>query len=555
MKSPSRIKQYLPRARATVYRVRRSTISFVKGAWKACPKQGTLFVRSGEIWKVALKFLPVILVALAILLFIALFWHVFDWPGAKWIDSWWRTAAKEDTITILGILLTVVLAIIGVLFNPKKTRAPEETSKAQHDANEQQMLSDATEKLGDKSPSVRIGGIYALDTLARSNEPYLVRIVKILCAHLRETAKQKDYQENHKNEPSNEIQSLLEVLSELNRFSEEKKEGKQSKPVRLNLSGAYLVGANLENACLNRADLSGTKMRKANLLRAHLQKAILKKANMMDANLEEAQMQEAILTEADMRRAILIEAQMQSAILTKAWMLSAILKGAQMQDAILKEVQMQNAYLSGAQLQDANLKDAQLQGAVLEYAKMQGTFLFKTQMQGANLEDAQLQGAALWKTQMQGADLWMAQMQGAALWGTQMQGAYISRMQVQGVELSGVDLRGAYCRNPYVLGDLQKRIKERIDKPADVDTVIFSGGLKQEDVQDIRYQLTECQKNGWMTHEEVAKIIAILEKHQDKPASNKPPSNVDTDSSYDENEAEAIIDGYEYAMNIVELWG
>ena len=84
--------------------------------------------------------------------------------------------------------------------------------------------------------------------------------------------------------------------------------------------------------------------------------------------------------------------------------------------------------------------------------------------------------------------------------------------------------------------------------------MIFSGGLKQEDVQCTREQLTECQENGWMTQEEVERIIAILEEHQGKQASNKPPSDIET-GSYDENEAEAIIDKYKEAMAEVELWG
>ena len=482
-------------------------------------------------WEARIELFLGFLGGLAFVLFIAILYRGFVGPEANWMDDWLGTsqleAPKWETIKILGQSLLGLGAIIGIYAAYRRAsgieaaadaqketaqaqqetaEAQHKTAQAQHDANEQKMFNDATAKLGDKSPSVRLGGIYALDTLARSNEAYLVRIVKILCAHLRETTQQKDYQENHKNEPSNEIQSLLEVLSELNRFSEEKKEGKQSKPVRLNLSGAYLVGANLENACLNRTDLSRADMRKARLFQAHLQKADLKNAKM--------------------QRAISLMTQMQGASL---W-------GAQMQGAILLE----------AQMQVANLWAAQMQGASLRMAQMQGTLLLEAQMQGADLKGAQ----------MQGANLRWVQMQGARLWDAQMQGANVDQMQVQGAKPDGVDLRGAYCQSSSeeLSVDLPMRIDKRQGEEADLGTVIFSGGLKAEDVQYIREQLTECQKNGWMTQEEVERIIAILEEHQDKPASNKPPSGIKI-GSYDENEAEAIIDKYKEAMAEVELWG
>ena len=510
-----RIKQYLARPRTAAYRIYRSAISLGKRAWENHIKRWGTIILSGETWRSAFKLL---LVILALVLFIAIFWRIFDGPGANWIDGWLKTAAKGETITILGIFLSAVLTIIGFLFTPKKARAAEETSKVQHDANEQQMFNDATAKLGNDSSSVRIGGIYALDKLAklhleRSNQDDLASIVEILCAHLRETTQQKDYQENYEDKPSNEIQSLLKVLIELNQSNEEEQEDRQFNPVRLNLSGAYLVGANLESACLNRADLSGTDMREADLSQARLHKANLEKAKMQRASLWGAQMQKARL------------------------------QAAEMQGADLYDTQMQGAYLQGARMQKAGLFGAQMQRADLYRAQMQGADLYGAQMQGAYLHEAQMQGARLQAVEMQGANLHRMEMQGAD----------INRMQVQGAKLRDVNLRGAYCRSPYEERpvDLPGQIKAIQDRPTDLNTVIFSGGLKQEDARRIREQLTECQKNGWMMKEEVERINKILEEHQDKPASNQPPSGTKT-GSYDEKEADVIIKEYEKAMAYVK---
>ena len=595
--------------------------SLVKKAWEACIKRPGLFFLSAKTWKCAFEFLRVTFVfislVLASILFIAILWRISDGSEVNWIDDWLGTShleekARLETIKTLGQGLGVIIGIYVVYrrarASDKIAQAQQKTAQAQHNANEQKMFNDATAKLSDKSASVRLGGIYALDTLARSNEAYLVRIVKILCAHLRETAKQskdeedkkkdgeaseKKYAEQYKDKPSNEIQSLLEVLSELNRFSEEKKGDRQSNPLHLNLSGAYLVGANLESACLNRADLSGTDMRKAHFPQAQLQWAILKNANMKEtrlwgaqmqrANLEKAEMQEVRLQEAQMQRADLKNAKMQKARLWKAEMQEARLERArlqeadlggtqlqeahlekaqmqkvslhktQMQGAKLQEAQMQGSMLYQTQMQGAGLREAQLQGAKLHQVRMQGATLFRTQLQGAELREVQMQGARLREAQLQGAELHQAEMQGATLIRTQLQGAELREVQLQGATLSEVDLRGAYCQSLFedLPTDLRTRIEKRQDEQDDLTTVTFKGGLEQEEVQRIQKQLTECQKNGWMKKKKVERIIAILEKHQGKRASHKPPSDIRT-GSYDEKEADAIIKKYDKAMANVE---
>ena len=383
-----------------------------------------------------------------------------------------------------------------------------------------------------------------------------------MCDYLRKTTQQKGYQDKYKDKPSDEIQLLLRILTGLNKFSGEKQESKQFNPVCLNLFGAYLVGAKLENACLNRADLSGTNMREAHLSRAQLrwaqlQKALLQKAEMQGAILKNAEMREAILKNAKME-----EAQMQKAVLHKA----------QMQGAVLQKAQMQGAKLGGAQMQDADLLQAQMQGAALPGTQMQGAFLTMAQMQGADLFDAQMQGAILWEAQMQVARLSMTQLQGANLWRAQMQGADVTLKQALGPSSAAVvDLRGAECHLPDgPLKILRDRIGERIDKQAELETVIFSGGLKAEDVQRIRDQLTECQKNGWMSEEVVEEIInEISEKHQG-PLSHQLSEDCATMKltanrifighglfkggvgSYTKEEAKAILDEHKDAIDGVE---
>ena len=220
---------------------------------------------SDGIWKVAFKWLRGIFGPLALLfgpltIFVLtlLVWRISAGTEAIWIDHLLGTSGlgeaattnrvaitnnaslgksgleeaatvKWETVKALAQTLFGFGLIIGIYVAYRRALALDKTAEAQHNANEQKMFNDATAKLGDKSAaSVRLGGIYALDRLARLNETYLASIKEILGGHLRETTQQKDYQKEYKNKPSNEIQSLFKILNELNRLSKERKDDEQS---------------------------------------------------------------------------------------------------------------------------------------------------------------------------------------------------------------------------------------------------------------------------------------------------------------------------------------
>ena len=233
--------------------------------------------------------------------------------------------------------------------------------------------------------------------------------------------------------------------------------------------------------------------------------------------------------------------------LSASYLVGADLRNACLQDVNLRKTNLQGASLDKAQMQMAYLVGAQMQRTHCNEAQLQGVSLHEAQMQGARLWRAQLQGATLIRTQMQGAELRETQLQGADLHQAQMQGATLDRTRMQGAKLSGVDLRGAYGSSSVEHLNLPGRIKKRQDKQTDLTTVIFKGGLRQEDARRIREQLTRYRKDGWMTKEEVTKINVILEEHQDKPINEEEPSGIKT-GSYDKKESDAIIAEYEKAM-------
>ena len=421
--------------------------------------------------KLALKLLRLIPL-FALMLFALILYRGYSGVEANWIDEFLGTsgpAAQWGTINSLGQALLALLLTFGIYTTYRISIALKKTTQAHHDSNEQWMFNEATAKLGHELSGVRVGGIYGLYKLASSNEQYLENITEILCAHLRWTTQRRDYQEEHKNKPSNEIQSLLSVLSRLN--IQNKKDNK-SNPLRLNLSASYLVGANLDGACLNHVNLSGTIMQKASL----------------------------------------------------------------------REVQLQGADLSDIQIQEATLDGAQMQWASLERARMQKASLKGAQMQGAHLREAQMQGTFLHHAQLQGVSLWRAQMQGVSLWGAQMQETILKE----------ANLHGAYSLRPVTeYPSLAEQIRARRGKPTDLTTVIFNGGLTENDVQHIRDELTEYQRNKGMTKKEIDRIDAILVEHQDKPAVKQLPKDSGAITGVlTKEEADKIIAEYEAAMAV-----
>jgi uncharacterized protein YjbI with pentapeptide repeats len=133
---------------------------------------------------------------------------------------------------------------------------------------------------------------------------------------------------------------------------------------------AFLHGAQLIGSKNPAVELSG-----ADLMYAKLQEAFLPHANLSDVNLHEANLRDSNLYGANLQNAILYRADLQGALLQEA-----DLQGADLQEANLSWARLSAANLQGANLQGANLSGAEL-GAKRSEAIHVG-------LSGADLTDA-----------------------------------------------------------------------------------------------------------------------------------------------------------------------
>ena len=360
--------------------------------------------------------------------------------------------SKYEVLKFIGISMGGVLIALQALIANKRANAMDKTAQAQADAAQaqagaaeaqarataeqananrlteqgqrQERLKNAIEHLGHKSDSVRMGGAYELFLLAQGTEDMGLRqtVFEILCAHLRRTTGESEYRTKHKSKPSEKVQSLLTLL-----FVQDHDVFRE---LHIKLQGAWLNGANLRGA--------------------RLEKSILSEAYLRGAELAEANVKEADMTKAHVQGANLTKARMQRACLRKAWMQGARLNGARLNEAKLHWVKMQGA----------ELKAAQMQGASFMYAEMQGADLYEARLQLAYLTDVNLQAAHIVRGQFQAATL-------------------------SGVRLGGVTSGGS--------GLTEVRIRDRIGRQGSLVWAIFQGGLTERDVEYI-LKIVSCEE-------------------------------------------------------------
>ncbi len=316
---------------------------------------------------------------LALLLIIAV--YVMFWEG-KYISELLgvsnKEAPKNEVLKIIGILMGGILVAWQAWASHRRAKTMEETAEAQVKATKEQAranenieqglrqerLKNAIEHLGHEKDSVRLGGAYELFHLAEDNKDLRKTALDILCAHIRQTTGENEYQEKHESKPSEEVQSLLTLL-----FVQEHK---VFRGLQINLQGSWLNGADLGEARLQGAILTGAYLKKAKLNGAHLQRANLVEAHLEESSLSAAGLQEANLFCVHMQGAYLEQARLQGTYLMGASLQATYLKDAHLQGAILRDVQLEVANLSGVRLQGACLSFAYLQEATLSGVKLQG---------------------------------------------------------------------------------------------------------------------------------------------------------------------------------------
>jgi len=149
-------------------------------------------------------------------------------------------------------------------------------------------FSSGVELLGNPNGSARIGGAYNLYFLANEYpDEYQHPVCEILCAHIRNTTSDKEYQEKYKEKTSTEIQTILNFLFRRRDNSSDLIFDRCFK----NLEGAFLCGVDffyrkIDNAHFRYAELNNVNFYMAEVIYSHFDDSKLSDVDFGGADLE-----------------------------------------------------------------------------------------------------------------------------------------------------------------------------------------------------------------------------------------------------------------------------
>lgn len=279
------------------------------------------------------------LAAVAVVLAVVIAWVLFV-PAADWL-------ARHDVGNVHGALLQTArndargrlltlgagLIATGALAFTARSYT---LSRRTYELTEQSQVTDrytkAIAQLGDDKLDIRIGGIYALERVARNSVRDFTTVMEVLAAFIREHSREP-WPERPRRKlrpspsrtsgPRPDVHAALIVIAR--RDIKNDRWG-------IDLTGANLAGAKLSRmplkwAKLDRAILTGANLGQTDLTQASLKKADLREASLFMAHLMQAHLDDADLTGASLHDAELQRARLSGANFSKADLFGADLSG------------------------------------------------------------------------------------------------------------------------------------------------------------------------------------------------------------------------------------
>ena len=217
--------------------------------------------------------------------------------------------AARGRVLALGAGLLATGALVVTARSRALSRAGQVTGR----------YAQALEQLGCEEHAGRIGGIRALEQVARDSPRHHPAVMEVLAAFIREHSPQHwppphPGGQARKRSPRPDVQAAITVVGR-------RLTARDLSPVNLvgaDLTGADLAGADLTGAVLAHAVLARADLLAAKLVRADLCGADLGGARLTGANLDGADLTGADLTDADLADANLAGAELTGAELTGA---------------------------------------------------------------------------------------------------------------------------------------------------------------------------------------------------------------------------------------------
>ncbi|MDE2902557.1 MAG: pentapeptide repeat-containing protein [Chloroflexota bacterium] len=319
------------------------------------------------------------------------------------IVIWVKSSDDFTAVRDYGLLIATIVAFPLAFWRSKVAERQADAARRQVEAAEQGLQSErfrqGTEMLGHELKSVRLGGIYTLDRLARDfPEEYHIPVMQTLCAFVRHpptdpsqtrpssvVAQPMVEGDEYDDTPLHLVEDIHAVLEVIRLRSQQRLDIESTNNFELNLSGADLRLSDLRGASLSGDDLSdsrlsGSLMMDADLSGAHLQRADLTSPNKSrpskatKSDIHEGRIPATTrLDNVDLTGALALGAKMRGVILSGSDLSGANLPFVTLADSLLMHTNFSDAHLSDANLSGAELHGANFAEAMLSDANLSGT--------------------------------------------------------------------------------------------------------------------------------------------------------------------------------------
>jgi uncharacterized protein YjbI with pentapeptide repeats len=282
-----------------------------------------------------------------------------------------RIKLRDDTRKTIAQIIGGAFLLLGLFATYNTFELNRQGQELSREGQVTERFSKAVALLDSEDISVRVGGLYALERIAKDSPKDHSTIMEILAAFIREKSKEQKEQFNKAKfinpKPENiaaittsptDVKAAIIIIGRRN--VENDKED-----FVFNLSNSNLSDANLKGAILIGADLSFVNFSNANLVGANLEGANLFKANLASVNFSGANLSFVSFIGASPSDGNFSGANLSFARLDSANLKSSKFSFTNLSNASLFEVDLSGADLSSSNLSNANLFEANLSGADL----------------------------------------------------------------------------------------------------------------------------------------------------------------------------------------------
>ena len=244
--------------------------------------------------KKVIKYFSIGIIGIIILFCIWIIPSAFISPEtANSLDFKELSIIKNDYRKLLLQFFGGIIILYGLYLTYRRIKALENNVIIATESQITERFSKAIEHLGNDKLEIRLGGIYALERIARDSLKDHFAIMEILTAYVRENVRLKEKEKlqpsKEKSEkeqidelltfrvvkPPTDIEAVLTIIGRRNWINEEKKKDFNLDLGRTDLEGAYLAKGNFENTLFWEANL-----RKANLNESNFSGSLLMRANL-----------------------------------------------------------------------------------------------------------------------------------------------------------------------------------------------------------------------------------------------------------------------------------